>query len=277
MMSNSILETTIPNRKKIFYLNQEEVDYLYPQMPNYIKHGIKIEKGDTIFDVGANIGMFSLFANDLCAGEVNLYAFEPIPQIFRVLQLNIKRFNSDKTKIYNYGLSNEAKDAVEFEYFPKASGFSTRFPDESKAFRRSISSILLGKPEELPTSVRDKINRVPHFLRSFIINLKLINNLKSETVICQLKTISQVVQEQNIQQIDLLKIDVEKSELDVLLGIDKQDWDKVRQIVIEAHDVDNRIEDIERLLSKHNFNKIIVEQEPLLEKSEYFNIYAMRR
>ena len=275
-MSNSILETTIPNQKKIFYLNQEEVDYLYPQMPNYIRHGINIEKGNTIFDVGANIGMFSLFANDLCAGEVNLYAFEPIPQIFRVLQLNVERFNSDKTKIYNCGLSNEFKDAVDFEYFPKASGFSTMFPDRAKAFRRSISLIMLGKPEELPSSVRNRINRVPQFLRSFILNLKLIDNLKSETVTCQLKTISQIVQEQNIKQIDLLKIDVEKSELNVLLGIDARDWSKVRQIVIEAHDIEHRIDRIKTLLSKHDFNKIIVEQEPLLEKSEYFNIYAMR-
>ena len=275
-MSNSILETTIPNQKKIFYLNQEEVDYLYPQMPNYIRHGINIEKGNTIFDVGANIGMFSLFANDLCAGEVNLYAFEPIPQIFRVLQLNVERFNSDKTKIYNCGLSNESRDAVDFEYFPKASGFSTMFPDRAKAFRRSISSIMLGKPEELPSSVRNRINRVPQFLRSFILNLKLIDNLKSETVTCQLKTISQIVQEQNIKQIDLLKIDVEKSELNVLLGIDARDWSKVRQIVIEAHDIEHRIDRIKTLLSKHDFNKIIVEQEPLLEKSEYFNIYAMR-
>ncbi len=275
-MNNSVLETTIPNQKKIFYLNKEEVDYLYPQMPNYIKYGIKIEKGNTVFDVGANIGMFSLFANDLCAGEVNLHSFEPIPQIFRVLKLNVERFNSDKTKIYNCGLSNESKDAVEFKYFPKASGFSTRFPDESKAFRKSISSIMLGKPEELPASVRNKIYRVPQFLRSFILNLKLSDNLKSETVTCQLKTISQVVQEQNIQQIDLLKIDVEKSELDVLLGIDEQDWGKVKQIVIEAHDIENRIDRLKTLLSKHDFKKIVVEQEPLLEKSEYFNIYAMR-
>ena len=275
-MSNSISETIIPNQKKIFYLNQEEVDYLYPQMPNYIRHGIKIDRGDTIFDVGANIGMFSLFVNDLCAGEVNLYAFEPVPQIFRVLQLNVERFNSDKTKIYNCGLSNQSRDAIDFEYFPKASGFSTMFSNEYEAFRRSISSIMLGKPEELPSSVKNKIYRIPQFLRSFIVNFKLIDSLKSKTVTCQLKTIFQIVREENIQQIDLLKIDVEKSELDVLLGIDRHDWAKVRQIVIEAHDIDNRIEKIKTLLSKHNFNKIVVEQEPLLEKSEYFNIYAMR-
>ena len=84
------------------------------------------------------------------------------------------------------------------------------------------------------------------------------------------------MQEQNIQQIDLLKVDVEKSELDVLLGIDKQDWGKVKQIVIEAHDIENRIDRLKALLSKQGFKKIVVEQEPLLEKSEYFNIYGMR-
>ena len=40
----------------------------------------------------------------------------------------------------------------------------------------------------------------------------------------QLTTLSDVLREENVTRIDLLKIDVEKSEMDVLLGIDEQDW-----------------------------------------------------
>ncbi len=277
-MSNSILEMVMPDGEKIFYLNQEEVEFLYHQMPNYISHGIRLEKGNTIFDVGANIGMFSLMCCSCCNNQIDIYAFEPIPQVFKVLQLNMQRFNldSNRIKLYNYGLSNRAKNAVSFNYYPKASGFSTMFPDDFKTLRNSISSIMLQNPDELPLSIKNKIYKLPEFLRSWFLNLKLRNALKSKTIDCQVRTISQVIQEQSIRQIDLLKIDVEKSELNVLLGIEDRDWSKIEQIVIEVHDLENRVDKIEALLSSHKFYKVIVEQEPLLKNSEYFNIYAMR-
>lgn len=275
-MSKSVLETTIPNGKKIFCLNQEEVEYLYPQMPNYIKHGIELNREDTVFDVGANIGMFSLMCSDYCGDRANIYAFEPIPQIFKVLQLNVERFNLERVKLYNCGLSNTSEVAVDFKYYPKASGFSTMFADEPRAFQKSVGSIMVQNIEELPLSIREDIYKIPKFLRPFFIDFKLRNALKSQTVNAQLKTVSQIIQEQNIQQIDLLKIDVEKSELNVLLGIQQQHWQKIKQIVIEAHDLDHRVEQIKNLLTKQGFNSIVIEQEPLLEKSEYFNIYATR-
>lgn len=274
-MSNSILEITIPNGKKVFCINEEEVEFLYSQMPNYIKHGIKLNQEDTIFDVGANIGMFSLMCSAYCNDRVHIYAFEPIPQIFEVLQLNVERFSLDRVKLHNCGLSNTSK-VVDFEYYPKASGFSTMFPDDPPAFRKSVSSIMLQNTEELPSSIREDISKIPSFLRSLFLDFKLRNALKSQTVNARLKTISQIIQEQNIQQIDLLKIDVEKSELDVLLGIQPEHWIKIKQIVIEAHDVENRVNKIENLLLKHGFNNTTIEQEPLLKKSEYFNIYATR-
>ena len=274
-MSNLVLETTIPNGKKIFCINKEEVEFLYSQMPNYIKHGIELNQGDTIFDIGANIGMFSLMCSSCCGDRANIYAFEPIPQIFEVLQLNVERFNLDRIKLYNYGLSNTAKVA-DFKYYPKASGFSTMFPDEPKAFRRSVSSIMLQNTEELPPSIAEYLSKIPNFLRPSLLNFKLRKALKSQTVNARLKTVSQIIKEQNIRQIDLLKIDVKKSELDVLLGIQQQHWLKIKQIVIETHDLEHRVSIIKNLLTNQGFNKIIVEQEALLKNSEYFNIYATR-
>ncbi|MDY7012448.1 MAG: methyltransferase, partial [Cyanobacteriota bacterium] len=68
-----------------------------------------------------------------------------------------------------------------------------------------------------------------------------------------------------------------KSELDVLLGIEEQDWLKIKQVAIEVHDLDSRVEIIKNLLKKHGLSDIIVEQEPLFEGSDLFNLYAMRQ
>jgi hypothetical protein len=43
-MSALIPETTLSNGLKIFYLNKEEVDFLYEEMPLYFKHGIEVFK-----------------------------------------------------------------------------------------------------------------------------------------------------------------------------------------------------------------------------------------
>jgi len=45
-----------------------------------------------------------------------------------------------------------------------------------------------------------------------------------------------VLREHGVEQIDLLKIDAEKAELDIINGIDDHDWPKIKQIVLEIHD-----------------------------------------
>jgi hypothetical protein len=85
-----------------------------------------------------------------------------------------------------------------------------------------------------------------------------------------------MIREHNIQQIDLLKIDVEKSEMDVLLGIENQDWPKIKQLFIEVHDLEHRIQKITALLQEQGFSEIKVEQEPILLGSDIFSLYAWR-
>jgi len=80
-----------------------------------------------------------------------------------------------------------------------------------------------------------------------------------------------------VERIDLLKVDVEKSELDVLLGIEGQDWPKIKQVVVEVHDLEQRVKKITALLKEHGFRKITLEQEPFFEGSSVFNLYALRQ
>ena len=45
-------------QKAVFCLLAEEAEVLYKQVREYVKHNITLNEGDTIFDVGANIGLF---------------------------------------------------------------------------------------------------------------------------------------------------------------------------------------------------------------------------
>jgi acyl carrier protein len=80
---------------------------------------------------------------------------------------------------------------------------------------------------------------------------------------------------QGITKVDLLKIDAQKSELDILVGIQPDDWVRIQQLVIEVHDTDNRLDTIFALLQRHGF-RVFTEQEPLLEGTGLFYIYARR-
>src|SRR5262249_55629374 len=134
-----------------------------------------------------------------------------------------------------------------FAFYPHASVMSGRYAksdDEKelvKAFlkrKRAINPIGVGVVEDA------------------LIDELLDERLTSESFVCELKTISDVIREHDIKRIDLLKIDVEKSERDVLSGIGDDDWEKIRQIVIEIHDIDGRLGEISAMLEHRGYSLV---------------------
>ncbi|MGH9568817.1 MAG: amino acid adenylation domain-containing protein, partial [Candidatus Angelobacter sp.] len=95
---NSVVMADIPggyslaNGMRIAHQNKNETDYLYQEIfesQTYLRHGIELPENACIFDVGANIGMFMLFAGERCP-SAKIYAFEPIPEVFAILQQNAR-------------------------------------------------------------------------------------------------------------------------------------------------------------------------------------------
>lgn len=72
----------------------------------YETENVIIEEGDIVIDVGANMGLFTLFSTIKRNASV-VYAFEPIMTTFELLDSNV-RLNgvSDKVKIINKGLGD---------------------------------------------------------------------------------------------------------------------------------------------------------------------------
>jgi hypothetical protein len=103
----------------------------------------------------------------------------------------------------------------------------------------------------------------------------LDQRLTSETWTCPLRTVSEIVAEHGVDRIDLLKVDVEKSEPEVLAGIAEGDWPKIRQAVVEVHDLGERLREMGELFRLRGFT-VTVEQEELYRGSDRYNLYAVR-
>ncbi len=267
-MATVLPEITLSNGKKIYCLRRSEVHFVHQHIQEYYKNGIKLQAGDTVFDVGANIGLFTLSSWEQCKPNGAVYAFEPIPAVFNILKQNIRRYNLDNVKLFPYGISRE-NGTLTFTYYPRVSVISTAYPE---GWEEDIIGIFVDNPDGWPGFIRC-IRWLPRFLRTVIIGNMIKYFLKMEKVDSNIVTISHVIREHNIQRIDLLKVDVEKSELDVFMGIEDQDWLKIKQIVAEVH---HRVDESINLLKNHGFNNITVEQELGYKNSKIFNLYALR-
>ncbi|MBE9046003.1 FkbM family methyltransferase [Pleurocapsales cyanobacterium LEGE 10410] len=273
-MPTTIAETKLPNGTEVFCLRDQEVPVLYEQIQDYIKYGIELDEGDIVFDVGANIGLFSLWTYQKCHKNVNIYAFEPIPAVFEVLQANANRFDSEKIKVFPCGLAEESK-TVEFAYHPNATMLSSAYQDDLPELQNQLQQTIVRNLKNAPKSLR-WLRWLPPFIRSLLIQNELDKAFQTERVSCQLRTISEILQEHEVDRIDLLKIDVEKGELNVLWGINPEDWHKIKQIAIEVHDLEHRLQKITALLREQGFTEIEVAQETMLKGSNLFNLYAWR-
>jgi amino acid adenylation domain-containing protein/FkbM family methyltransferase len=254
-----------PNGITIFYINRGETDFMYREIfetKSYLKHGITLDEGACIFDVGANIGMFSLFVNDTCK-NAKIYAFEPIPPIFELLSLNTSIY-CPNTEVFQYGLAGKESEAI-FTYYPHASVLSGRFADKSQETTTVKAFIKNGQMESKGAGEKH--------LSDQDIDELLEERLTGTPFTCKLKSLSQVIKEKGLDKIDLLKIDVEKCEIDVLNGIEEEDWPKIRQLVIEVHDIDSRLEQIIYRLEQRGY-RVVVDQDTELKDTDLYNVYA---
>ena len=255
----------LPNGMALAHLNRSETDFVYREIfekGSYLRHGISLDDGACIFDVGANIGMFALYASQKVR-DVQIYAFEPIPPIFERLRINQHLYDVNM-KLFDHGIASESGTCM-FSFYPHASILSGRFADVAEE-RETVRNFLLTRgvaPEEEADLPAEDIEEL------------LDERLTVESFKCQLKTLSQVIQENDVERIDLLKIDVEKSELDVLKGIASSDWLKIRQVVVEVHDTDGRLERVKELLEKNQF-VLAIEQDNILRGTRIYNVYAVR-
>jgi FkbM family methyltransferase len=71
------------------------------------------------FDIGANVGWYTLSLFKIFSNKVRFLAFEPIPVTFEKLKANID-LNKASVSLYNFGFSVQEQDLT-FYYYPEGS------------------------------------------------------------------------------------------------------------------------------------------------------------
>src|SRR5207244_1651355 len=138
-------------------------------------------------------------------------------------------------------------------FYPNSTSQSGRYADENDE-REVLRSIIANVKAEHSDAGEQADQDLEALVES---------RVSGEKIVCGLRTLSEIIREEGVERIDLLKIDVEKSEADVLAGIAADDWKKIQQIVIEAHDVDGQLARLTQLLGDQGY-QVIAEQDEYL-------------
>jgi FkbM family methyltransferase len=79
-----------------------------------------VSDGDTFFDIGANIGWYSINIA-VSRRATKVYCFEPIPKTYRSLSVNLELNAVPNVTANNFGFSSNAGE-FPFYYYPEGSG-----------------------------------------------------------------------------------------------------------------------------------------------------------
>jgi FkbM family methyltransferase len=175
-----------------------------------------------VVDVGANVGLFSIYVATRYPGA-RILAIEPVPLLVEATERNLGVHEVTGVQVHTGAVGQHPEQGVTFTYFPRMPGNSTRYP-EHKVFQERVLA---------------EMSDAQWAHESFV----------GEEITVDVERLSGVLAGFHpAGDIDLIKIDVEGSELDVLRGIDDADWPRVRRVILEVQDSDGRLATVTELL-----------------------------
>nr|MDP9121823.1 FkbM family methyltransferase [Acidobacteriota bacterium] len=252
----------LPNGRQIVCVQRPEAAYLYVDVfehRTYDRAGIRYPESGCVLDVGANIGLFTLYALDRSPG-LRVLAFEPAPPLFAALEKNLASLPN--VALFPVGLSDRAGTG-RLTYYPTLTGMTSLYPDPEQE-RALFGTILKNLAEQGHQGMTEVLPYAQELAE---------DRLRKTTFDCELQPLSAIIAAQGLAQIDLLKIDVQKAELDVLRGIADDDWGKIRQLAVEVHDLDHQVDRVADLLRAKGY-RVSVEQDPLHQGTVVHFVYA---
>tara|TARA_B100000035_G_scaffold152248_1_gene129693 strand:+ start:1761 stop:2612 length:852 start_codon:yes stop_codon:yes gene_type:complete len=101
-----------------------------------------IKEGDVVFDIGANIGAFTVPLSKKVGKFGEVYAFEPQKLIYDILQDNVNKNNLNNTRVYNVGVGEKEEELElnDIDYSKVGNFGGVSFKYESSTFTKNIKN-----------------------------------------------------------------------------------------------------------------------------------------
>ena len=220
-------------------------DFFYQKkIINFFKKNSDLKN---IVDVGGHAGeTVEMFLKNFCLN--NIFSFEPSQKNFRVLSSNLlnfkKKYSSTKIALFNYGLGEKNCQTYINNTLESSSSTINSINKKSKYYKKKLKYFMTS--DELYVSKRELI---------------------------EIKTLDSFIVSENINCIDLLKIDTEGYELKILSGVSKNF--KIIKYIYFEHHYDNMIDkgyvfsDIHSLLKEYDFKQVFKIKMPFRKTFEY--------
>jgi FkbM family methyltransferase len=248
----------LPNSRVVTQLNPAETSLQYRNIVSgrsLARHGVSVPPGATVLDVGANIGIAALFFHWEAPG-VRVLAFEPAAPLYAALERNLDR-HGVTGRAYRCALGAAPGEAT-LGFYPHTTAMSSVYADvESDA---AITRVFLANSGLEEQDIDDMV----------------VGRHEVHRQRCVVRTLSEVLATERVEEVDLLKVNVEKAECDVLAGLDATDWPRIRQLVVQVHDIEGRLAAVRDEFEGRGY-RVTVDRDPLLTGTDIHDVYAVRR
>lgn len=163
---------------------------------DYLQGGVELKPGQTVIDIGANIGGFALVAAQAVGDSGRVIAVEPERHTFDRLERNIAHNGFEQVTALKLAVGGAPGETMLYTFGNPL--MSSIVPDESDA-----------PPPE-------------------------------GAQVVEVVTLNQLIEQQQVERCDLLKMDCEGAEYDIIDSLDAATAERIGRIVMETHPVEGR-------------------------------------
>lgn len=124
-LGNNQILCRILGNKKMFVLGDDLGFSPHMVMEGYWEYwlteyfALNIKRGDTVIDIGANLGYYTLLAGDLVCDSGRVIAVEPNPAVFRLLSKSVAHNGYDqRTTLHNFALAADGETGTRNFFVP---------------------------------------------------------------------------------------------------------------------------------------------------------------